>query len=113
MISFFFFNSLKASVNHLTSFYRTIVNGLCYLATFVFGINSIGLLLYSGQLAMNSLMEGSTEKKAESENTELSGLSNSSVESPTDNNNNNTQSSSRKEDQSSNDKESSEVQGQK
>ncbi|KAK4767844.1 hypothetical protein SAY87_002985 [Trapa incisa] len=32
----------------------TIVNGLCYLATFVFGINSIGLFLYSGQLALNS-----------------------------------------------------------
>lgn len=33
---------------------RTIINGLCYLATFVFGINSVGLFLYSGQLALGS-----------------------------------------------------------
>lgn len=38
---------------------RTIINGLCYLATFVFGINSVGLLLYSGQLAINSFMDDS------------------------------------------------------
>lgn len=35
---------------------RTIVNGLCYFATFVFGINSVGLFLYSVQLALNSFM---------------------------------------------------------
>ncbi|KAF7822674.1 DUF3082 domain-containing protein [Senna tora] len=96
------------SVRQITITVRTIVNGLCYLATFVFGINSIGLFLYSGQLAINSFMEDSTEKKAESKSesesesqkTELSGLSNSSVESPS----NNTQLSSRKEDQSSKDR---------
>ena len=32
---------------------RTIINGMCYLATFVFGFNSVGLFLYTGQLAMN------------------------------------------------------------
>ncbi|CAA2938686.1 DUF3082 domain-containing [Olea europaea subsp. europaea] len=35
---------------------KTIVNGLCYLATFVVGINAVGLLLSSGQLAINSVM---------------------------------------------------------
>lgn len=42
---------------------RTIINGLCYLATFVFGINSVGLFLYSGQLAINSFMDDSNELK--------------------------------------------------
>ncbi|CAK9318152.1 unnamed protein product [Citrullus colocynthis] len=52
------------SVRQLTITIRTIVNGLCYLATFVFGINAIGLFLYSGQLAMNSVMEeGSKDKE--------------------------------------------------
>lgn len=37
---------------------RTIINGLCYLATFVFGVNSVGLFLYSGQLFFKSFMEG-------------------------------------------------------
>lgn len=45
---------------------RTIINGICYLATFVFGINSLGLFLYSGQLAINSFMEGSTSEENES-----------------------------------------------
>lgn len=31
---------------------RTIINGICYLATGVFAVNSIGLTLYSGQLAL-------------------------------------------------------------
>ncbi|KAF9587325.1 hypothetical protein IFM89_001315, partial [Coptis chinensis] len=38
---------------------RTTINGICYLATFVFSINSVGLILYSGQLALNSFMDGS------------------------------------------------------
>ncbi|XP_010260359.1 PREDICTED: uncharacterized protein LOC104599495 [Nelumbo nucifera] len=50
------------SVRQITITIRTIVNGLCYLATFVFGLNSVGLILYSGQLAINSLTEGSTSK---------------------------------------------------
>lgn len=41
------------------------MNGLCYLATFVFGINSVGLFLYAGQLAINSFMGGSEEKETE------------------------------------------------
>lgn len=31
---------------------RTIINGLCYLSTFVFAANSVGLTLYSLQLAL-------------------------------------------------------------
>ncbi|KAI9083585.1 hypothetical protein K1719_034527 [Acacia pycnantha] len=80
------------SVRQITITVRTILNGLCYLATFVFGINSIGLFLYSGQLALNSLMEGSTEKKTESQGVAQQGSSDSSVESP------------RNEDEISNDK---------
>lgn len=41
------------------------MNGLCYLATFVFGINSVGLVLYAGQLAINSSAEESKEKETE------------------------------------------------
>ncbi|KAL8144968.1 uncharacterized protein LOC141706741 [Apium graveolens] len=48
------------SVRQITVTIRTIINGICYLATFVFGINSVGLFLYSGQLALNSLMGEST-----------------------------------------------------
>ncbi|KAL2496435.1 hypothetical protein Fot_40192 [Forsythia ovata] len=48
------------SVRQITITIRTIVNGLCYLATFVFGINSVGLILYSTQLAINSIMGEST-----------------------------------------------------
>nr|KYP38796.1 hypothetical protein KK1_039936 [Cajanus cajan] len=70
----------------------TIVNGLTYLATFVFGLNSLGLFLYSLQLGIKSIMEGSTESKSTDQ-------SNSSIESPTDN----SELSSRKEEQSSND----------
>ncbi|KAG4177218.1 hypothetical protein ERO13_A11G286600v2 [Gossypium hirsutum] len=47
------------SVRQITITIRTIVNGLCYLATFVYGFNSLGLFLYSGQLALNPIMEGS------------------------------------------------------
>ncbi|XWS52121.1 hypothetical protein CRYUN_Cryun11dG0039900 [Craigia yunnanensis] len=58
------------SVRQITITVRTIVNGLCYLATFVFGINSLGLFLYSGQLAINSFMEGSMSKENESKGEE-------------------------------------------
>ncbi|KAI6687257.1 hypothetical protein NL676_024085 [Syzygium grande] len=48
------------SVRQISITIRTIVNGICYLATFVFSINSIGLVLYSGQLAINSFTEESS-----------------------------------------------------
>ncbi|KAK3030251.1 hypothetical protein RJ639_039834 [Escallonia herrerae] len=51
---------LALHVRQITITIRTIINGLCYLATFVFGINSIGLMLYSVQLAINSFMGDST-----------------------------------------------------
>ncbi|KAB2043992.1 hypothetical protein ES319_D01G058600v1 [Gossypium barbadense] len=57
-------------VRQITITIRTIVNGLCYLATFVFGINSLGLFLYSGQLALNSFMDGSSSKENESKSQE-------------------------------------------
>lgn len=43
----------------LKTFLRTIINGICYLATFVFGVNSVGLILYAGQLALGSFGESS------------------------------------------------------
>ncbi|OAY84250.1 hypothetical protein ACMD2_05448 [Ananas comosus] len=54
------------SVRQITITIRTIVNGLCYLATFVFGINSIGLTLYSLQLAIGSIMDGGSGKSPSS-----------------------------------------------
>ncbi|CAJ1957463.1 unnamed protein product [Sphenostylis stenocarpa] len=88
------------SVRQITITIRTIVNGLTYLATFVFGLNSLGLFLYSGQLAIKSIMGGdSTEKETESKITELSNSSKLSIESTPDN----TELSGRKEEQSSND----------
>lgn len=51
------------SVRQITITIRTIINGICYLATFVFGINSVGLILYSGQLGFNALMEDSSSDK--------------------------------------------------
>ncbi|KAI4333626.1 hypothetical protein L6164_018407 [Bauhinia variegata] len=63
------------SVRQITITIRTIINGLCYLLTFVFGFNSLGLFLYSGQLAIDSFMEGSTERKS----TKQPGLSNSAA----------------------------------
>ncbi|EYU26355.1 hypothetical protein ABFS82_08G188200 [Erythranthe guttata] len=47
----------KQAVRQITITIRTIINGMCYLATFVFGFNSLGLFLYSGQLALNSFSE--------------------------------------------------------
>ncbi|XP_057796369.1 uncharacterized protein LOC131012435 [Salvia miltiorrhiza] len=49
------------SVRQITITIRTIINGMCYLATFVFGFNSLGLFLYSGQLAMNSFVRVSED----------------------------------------------------
>ncbi|KAL3686103.1 hypothetical protein R1sor_004125 [Riccia sorocarpa] len=42
--------SVNYSIRNLTITVRTIINGLLYLATFVFAANSIGLGLYSVQL---------------------------------------------------------------
>lgn len=87
------------SVRQITITIRTIVNGLCYLATFIFGINSIGLFLYSGQLAINSFMEDSANEENKSKGDEQLDSLNSTVESATDT----TEVSSSKGDQSSND----------
>ncbi|KAF7836682.1 DUF3082 domain-containing protein [Senna tora] len=87
------------SVRQITITIRTMVNGLCYLATFIYGINSIGLFLYSGELAINSFNQSSTRTESKTNSTDQFGLSKSSLENPT----NNTQSSSIKEDQTSND----------
>lgn len=53
------------SVRQITITIRTIINGMCYLATFVFGANALGLFLYSGQLAFNSFMEGDSDGRNE------------------------------------------------
>ncbi|CAN1288022.1 hypothetical protein LINPERPRIM_LOCUS19803 [Linum perenne] len=55
------------SVRQITITIRTIINGVCYLATFVFGFNSIGLILYSGQLTINALLEGSSEDETQAQ----------------------------------------------
>ncbi|KAK9907862.1 hypothetical protein M0R45_000049 [Rubus argutus] len=70
------------SVRQITITIRTIINGLCYLATFVFGINGVGLILYAGQLAIN---EGFKSEEAENQGEDQSSSPNSLVESPTDN----------------------------
>ncbi|XP_021288360.1 uncharacterized protein LOC110419585, partial [Herrania umbratica] len=88
------------SVRQITITIRTIVNGLCYLATFVFGINSIGLFLYSGQLAINSFMEDSTTKENESPGEKNRG----SVSSVAENTVDGTELTSSREDQSPDDK---------
>lgn len=60
---------------------RTIINGLCYLATFVFGINAVGLVLYAGQIFINDEFKSEgTEKQSKNQ----SGSPTSMVESPTD-----------------------------
>ncbi|KAK2366733.1 DNA-directed RNA polymerases II and IV subunit 5A [Trifolium repens] len=85
-------SSNNFSVRQITITIRTVINGLCYLATFVYGINSFGLLLYSGQLALNTYVEGSSSgKKIESKIIEK--LSNSIDEKPTNSNTNEDQSS--------------------
>jgi hypothetical protein len=84
--------------NHLTIFCRTIINGLTYLATFIFGLNSLGLLLYSGQLALKSFTGESTDKETENKSADQSSISNLSIETRT----NDTELSSNNEEQSSN-----------
>ncbi|XP_004494034.1 uncharacterized protein [Cicer arietinum] len=79
------------SVRQITITIRTVINGLCYLATFVYGINSFGLLLYSGQLAINTYVEESSEKKITE--SKIMELSNSSDENLTNSNTNEDQSS--------------------
>ncbi|XP_058773399.1 uncharacterized protein LOC131647524 isoform X1 [Vicia villosa] len=75
-------------VRQITITIRTVINGLCYLATFVYGINSFGLLLYSGQLAINTYVKESSsgKKSSESKIMEQSVLSNSSDEDQSSNN---------------------------
>lgn len=85
------------SVRQITITVRTVVNGLCYLATFVFGINSIGLFLLSGQLAINSFVGESTNEKNESKGEEQIASLNSVTENPSDN----TELNSREENQNS------------
>ncbi|CAH8293729.1 unnamed protein product [Eruca vesicaria subsp. sativa] len=65
------------SVRQITVTVRTIINGICYLATFVFGINAVGLLLYSGQLAFNE--ESDDAMKARTEPGDSSGNNNTEV----------------------------------
>jgi hypothetical protein len=72
---------------------------LTYLATFIFGLNSLGLLLYSGQLALKSFTGDSIEKETENKSADQSSLSNLSVETRT----NDAELSGRNEEQSSND----------
>lgn len=65
---------------------RTIINGLCYLATFVFGINSVGLVLYSIQLAFSSFMESSAnDSNPSKEGDQLLNVTNDAAESSADN----------------------------
>ncbi|KAJ4893660.1 hypothetical protein Rs2_20454 [Raphanus sativus] len=78
------------SVRQITVTVRTIINGICYLATFVFGINAVGLLLYSGQLAFNEESDEAMQK-ATTEPGDSSG------------NNNNSEVNKSSEDQSSGD----------
>ncbi|KAJ8479747.1 hypothetical protein OPV22_023474 [Ensete ventricosum] len=61
------------SVRQITITIRTVINGLCYLATFVFGVNSIGLILYAGQLALGSITENpKTSPTSEKDDGQLS-----------------------------------------
>ncbi|KAF5728261.1 hypothetical protein HS088_TW21G00406 [Tripterygium wilfordii] len=74
-----------SQVRQITITIRTIINGLCYLATFIFGLNSVGLFLYSGQLVINSIMgDLSSEEETESKAEEQSGSLNSTAENRTD-----------------------------
>ncbi|OIW08237.1 hypothetical protein TanjilG_15198 [Lupinus angustifolius] len=84
------------SVRQATLTIRTIIIDLCFFATFVYGICSIGLLLYSGELALNIFLGRPSIKGTQSKITEQSGLSKSS-ETLTSNN----ELASTKEDQSS------------
>ncbi|PAN05576.1 hypothetical protein PAHAL_1G159800 [Panicum hallii] len=71
------------SVRQITITIRTIITGLCYLATSVFGINAVGLILYSLQLTFQSIMDddsssSSTGKINEQSNTMASSDSSTS-----------------------------------
>ncbi|XP_058095770.1 uncharacterized protein LOC131241115 [Magnolia sinica] len=72
------------SVRQITITIRTIVNGLCYLATFVFGINGVGLVLYSGQLAINSFMETSADDATSSKGSQQPSTTSASTTPPMD-----------------------------
>ncbi|KAF8656912.1 hypothetical protein HU200_060475 [Digitaria exilis] len=70
-------------VRQITITIRTIITGLCYLATSVFGINAVGLILYSLQLTFQSIMDddsssSSTGKLSEQSNTMASSDSSTS-----------------------------------
>ncbi|KAL9304100.1 hypothetical protein ACSQ67_021363 [Phaseolus vulgaris] len=87
-------------VRWITITVRTIVSGLTYLATFVFGLNSLGLLLYSASLPSNLLREKiQPKRKLKVKVLEQSNSSKLSIENSTDN----TELSDVKEEQSSND----------
>eukprot|EP00268_Persea_americana_P040220 TRINITY_DN39881_c0_g1_i3.p1 TRINITY_DN39881_c0_g1~~TRINITY_DN39881_c0_g1_i3.p1 ORF type:complete len:166 (+),score=22.80 TRINITY_DN39881_c0_g1_i3:415-912(+) len=74
-----------SQVRQITITIRTIINGICYLATFVFGINAVGLVLYSGQLAINSFMEPFSSDSTSSKEDEQQKTSSPSIEDPSDN----------------------------
>ncbi|KAL6877542.1 hypothetical protein ACP4OV_012757 [Aristida adscensionis] len=68
------------SVRQITITIRTIITGVCYLATSVFGINGAGLILYSLQLTFASIMgddssSSSTGKVGEQSSTAASSSS--------------------------------------
>ncbi|MED6168403.1 hypothetical protein PIB30_011293 [Stylosanthes scabra] len=68
------------SARQVTITIRTMITGLCYLATFIYGFSSVGLLLYSGQLATNISFMGRsvTGKKIDKKIIEQSEISSSS-----------------------------------
>ncbi|KAL1363441.1 hypothetical protein HN51_011657 [Arachis hypogaea] len=69
------------SARQITITIRTMITGLCYLATFIYGFSSIGLLLYSGQLATNISFMGRsvTGKKIDKKIIEQPGIFSSST----------------------------------
>ncbi|XP_074319336.1 uncharacterized protein LOC141656370 [Silene latifolia] len=78
------------SVRQITVTIRTIINGMCYLATFVFGLNSIGLFLYSGQLTLNSLFKDSADGNANTTDREEAATPDLSSQSPNNKDSNDT-----------------------
>lgn len=60
------------SVRQITITIRTIITGLCYLATSVFGINALGLILYSLQLTFQSIMDDESSSSSTGKISELS-----------------------------------------
>ncbi|KAK8462051.1 hypothetical protein SEVIR_1G138200v4 [Setaria viridis] len=65
------------SVRQITITIRTIITGLCYLATSVFGINAVGLILYSLQLTFQSIMDDDSNSSSTGKISEQSNTSNS------------------------------------